>query len=61
VDVALLGTDQEQVVIGLVEVKAHTAGKTVQEHFLALVKHNLFLVNHKLELVDFLGLELVLH
>jgi len=61
VDVTFFGTDQEQVLVGLVEIEAHTAGKTVEEDFLALVEHNLLLVNHELKLVDLLGLELVLH
>jgi len=37
VDVTFFGTDQEQVLVGLVEIEAHTAGKTVEEDFLALV------------------------
>ena len=43
------------------EVEAHTASKAVHELFLLTLSEFLVLVEHKLKLDDFLGLELVLH
>jgi len=61
VDVPFFGTNEEQVVVLLVEVEAHTAGQTVVEGLFLGVEHLLLLVYHELELENFFGLEFVLH
>jgi hypothetical protein len=60
-DLTLLGSDQEQLIVEFVEVEAHTSGEAVNEGILFVVRDFLVLVSHKLQLDDLLGLEFVLH
>ena len=60
VDIALFSSNQEQVLVGLIEVEAHAAGKSVEEGLL-LVVELLVLVNNELELDNLLSFKLVLH
>ena len=60
-NLSFLSSDEEQVLLVLVEVEAHTSGETVDEWFLLAVRELLILVNHELQLDNFLWLQLVLH
>jgi hypothetical protein len=61
VNLTFLSTDEEQLLLELIEVEALTTSKTIQESFLLVVSEALRLINNKSELDDLLGLELVLH
>ena len=60
-DLTLLGSDEEQLIVEFVEVEAHTSSEAVNEGVLFVVRDFLVLVSHELQLDDLFGLELVLH
>lgn len=60
-DFSFFGADQEQVVLELVEVEAHTSGKPVEEGFLFVFDEFFVGVNDQFELDDLFGFQFVLH
>jgi hypothetical protein len=58
---SFFSTNKEKTFIKLVEIEAHTTSKSVEESFFLVFYKFLVLINHKLELDDFLRFELVLH
>jgi hypothetical protein len=60
-DLTLLSSDKEQVVLVRVEVEAHTTSESISEGLLLVVEEFLVLVNNQLELDNFFSLQLVLH
>lgn len=60
-DLSFFRSNEEQVVIELIEVEAHTPCQTIEEGFLLVLYQLLVLVNHQLQLDHFLRLELILH
>lgn len=60
-DLTLFGSDEEKVIKSLVEIEAHTSGKTVEESLFLVVNELLLGVDLELQFDDFLSLKLVLH
>ena len=61
VDLALLSADEEEVRLILVEVEAHTTGKSIKESFFFVFNKTLVLIDDKSKLNDLFGLKLILH
>ena len=60
-DLALFSTNQEEMVVELVEVEAHTSSKAIEESLFLVLNKLLVLIDDELELDDLLWLKLVLH
>lgn len=60
-DLAFLSTDEEDVILELVEVEAHTTCKTILERFLFLFSHILAFIYYKFKLNNLFGLKFILH
>ena len=60
-DLTLLSTDKEQMVLVRVEVEAHTTSKSINESFFLVISKTFALINDELKLDYFFSFELVLH
>ena len=60
-DLTFFGTDEENVILELVEVEAHTACETILEGLLLFLTHILAIINNKFEFDNLLSFKFVLH
>jgi hypothetical protein len=60
-DLTLFSTNQEEMSLEGIEIKAHTTSESIEESLLLVVNKALVLINYELKLDDLLGFELVLH
>jgi len=60
-DFTLFSSDEEKMSLVLVEIEAHTTGKTVEECFLLVFNEPFVLINNQPKLDDFFSLELIFH
>jgi len=60
-DLTFFSSDKEQMILELIEVKAHTTSKTIQELFFLVLDETLIFINYELELDSLFSFEFVLH
>jgi len=60
-DLTFFSSDKEQMILELIEVKAHTTGETIQELFFLVLDETLIFINYELELDSLFSFEFVLH
>ena len=60
-DLSFLSADEEQVLLVLIKIEAHTASETVDKWLLLAISQLFILVDDQLQLDNLLRLQLVLH